>query len=513
MSKNRDSILQDRTSLIAVAAIIAIGGLIYELILGTASSYLLGNSILSFSIGIGFNLFGMGLGSLISIRFLKNAEKRFLQNELILSLIGGFSVVILFAAFNLTELFWLVYVVLSMLIGICVGLEIPLVMSIIEKKKANKNKSTLSKVLAADYIGALIGSLIFPFILLPYLGVIRTAFIVGVLNISVVLFLMKRRKKLAGPAFQTGAYIVLAILICGFIFSTKIENTLTVASYKDQVVYFDTSQYQRIVITQYKDDTRLYLNNQLQFSSVDEHRYHETLAHTVLSRVDVIDSVLILGGGDGMLAREVLTYDEVDSLTIVDLDSEVTDLAKNHPVISRLNKDSLDDQKVQVVNEDAFNYVRGLQDNSFDVILIDLIDPANERVSKLYSSEFYNYASRILSENGVLATQATSTFYTPRAFWSIHATVDSVFSRTVPMSVNVPSFGEWGFVVGSKAEMPENEIRQLPDNLKFYNEALYGTASQLNPLLLASKHSEVSTLLDPSVIYLYNRDLSQWSTQ
>lgn len=514
MPKNKKTLVDDKIALLLVASVIAIGGLIYELILGTASSYLIGDSILSFSLGIGFSLFGMGLGSLIAIKFFKESEKRFLQNELILGLLGGYSVVILFLAFSYTQIYWVVFIFLSIAIGICIGLEIPLVVETYKKASKKESSIFLSNVLAVDYVGALIGSLLFPLVLLPYLGIVRTGLAVGALNVSVVLFLIFRRGFAVSRSIRFSAIAVLSIIICGFIFASSIERVLTAANFKDPVVYYDLSPYQRVVLTQFKQDTRLYLNNQLQFSSVDEYRYHETLAHAATTNSADIENVLILGGGDGLLARELLKYEEVKNITIVDLDPAVVRVGVDHPKVRELNHDSLRNDKVTIINQDALNYVRDLGNQSFQVVLVDLVDPANAKVAKLYSVEFYKYLNRIITDDGTVITQASSTFYTPRAFWSIHASMEEVFSDVTPLSVNVPSFGEWGFMLAKKNENPSLSLfseRNIPEGQKFISKDQLFKARLLSRELLNEKHNESSTLLRPKISRFYNEDLARWS--
>src|SRR5690606_19602063 len=124
-------------ALFAAAFLVAVGGLIYELILGTAASFLFGDSIVSFSLATGITLFGMGIGSLLSSRLKLDGTRAFVLNEVILGLIGGFSVLALFAAFSLTPYYWLVFVLLSISIGICIGLEIPLMMRLFKERAAS----------------------------------------------------------------------------------------------------------------------------------------------------------------------------------------------------------------------------------------------------------------------------------------------------------------------------------------------------------------------------------------
>lgn len=501
----------DKPTIFAAALIVAVGGLIYELILGTAASYLFGDSIVSFSIATGVTLFGMGIGSLLSTKLAKRAGLNFVRNELLLSFIGGNSVLILFAAFSLTEYYWLVFGVLSLTIGIFIGTEVPLLVGLLKEFGKKASAGLLGKVLAADYFGALIASLLFPFILLPHLGLTRTAYAVALINAGIGVFMLWRLRATGRSNFwlKIGAgAVILALSLC-LIYASKIEKALDTALFKDPVIHYQFTPYQKIVMTQFKDDTRLYLSNNLQFSSQDEARYHETLAHSVMTSVADTKKVLILGGGDGLLAREVLRYDSVDSITLVDIDPAMTNLGKEQRVLKDLNDNSLNDSRVTIRNEDAFKYVQNTSEN-YDVILVDLVDPSNERIAKLYSRQFYTMLAARLSPGGAFITQATSSYFTPNAFGQIALTMDAANpSRvTVPLAQNVPSFGEWGFLMSLEDEENLFTRQSLPGGLAFHTkESLAQTKyTARGPV----KEQRVSTLLDPNVYITYQRDMEGW---
>lgn len=497
----------------AAALIVALGGLIYELLLGTASSYLFGDSVKSFSLAIGTMLFGMGLGSLLSACYLKNAAENFVWNELLISFVGGNAVLILFLAFNYTPLYWLVFVLLSILIGICIGMEIPLMVSLVKQHSKKTTEHILTRILALDYVGALVASIIFPFILLPYLGLLRTSYAVALINVcvaGVVLFRIQEAKKVVVQVVTWAALII--YLLFALLFINRLETRILTSQYRDPVVFMKLSQYQKIVVTKYKDDIRLFLNDQLQFSSVDEARYHEVLAHGVLSSIEEPKSILILGGGDGILAREVLKYPSVQHVEIIDIDPEVTKLARENRVLREINNDSMLNPKVKIINQDAFNYVRD-SDTRYDAILIDLVDPANERVAKLYSQEFYIGALGRLSEDGVLATQATSTFFTPNAFKTISKTVQQADPKRniYPMSINVPSFGEWGFVM-SVPKDTQLFTNSIPESARIANSDMLHKALSL-PTDFDNDYTKIksSHLLNPHVYVVYTNDMERWS--
>lgn len=507
----------DRPTVFAAALLVAVGGIVYELILGTAASYLFGDSVVAFSVATGLTLFGMGLGSLLAPRLQREAGLNFVRNELVLSLLGGTSVLVLFWAYAQTELYWPVFVLLSLAIGTAIGVEIPLLVALLKEHGRDESVSLLSKVLALDYFGALAASLLFPFLLLPYLGLVRTAFAVAVLNVAVALFMLARLGH--PPRWTALTWVTLAVLLGGFGASTWLETSISARMYTDPVVVQESSAYQRLVVTDYRGDVRLYLNDQLQFSSVDEARYHETLAHAAMTSVAAPASVAILGGGDGLLAREVLRYGSVRDVTLVDLDPAVTDLARENRLLADLNEHALDDERVTVVNADAFRWLDET-DASFDVVLVDLVDPSGERVAKLYSQEFYAMVAAHLRPGGAFATQATSTYFTPHAFWQVVATAEAAAPDrvVVPLGVNVPSFGEWGFVLSVPGQVPSQvpddaaglfARTPLPDGLRFHDAASLAATTRL-PADNPRRDLPPSTLLSPVVQRTYQQDMRAW---
>ena len=166
--------------------LIAACGLIYELIAGALASYLLGDSILQFSTVIGTYLFAMGIGSWMSKFLARGLVERFITIELMVGLVGGFSSTILFLAFAYTDSFRLLLYLMVLVIGILVGLEIPLLMRIL--KERFKFHDLIANVLTFDYLGALGASLLFPLVLVPKLGMVRSALLFGLVNAGVALW-------------------------------------------------------------------------------------------------------------------------------------------------------------------------------------------------------------------------------------------------------------------------------------------------------------------------------------
>ena len=455
--------------LLTAVFVIATCGLIYELVAGTLASYLLGDSVMQFSTIIGVYLFSMGVGSYLSKFFEENLLRWFIKIELLVGLIGGLSSAILFLAFPLAASFRLVLYALVFLTGTLVGLEIPILMRILKDKV--EFKDLVSRVFSFDYIGALLASLIFPLLLVPHLGLIRTSLFFGILNIGVGWYLAQRfSKEVGGASLLKGSAIVL-LLIEGvaFVFSENILSYSETMTFNDQVVYATSSPYQRIVITRNKRELRLFLNGNLQFSTADEYRYHEALVHPALSSVKEPKQVLVLGGGDGLAVREILKYPSVENIELVDVDPSMTKLFATQEMLLGINQSALLNKKVQVHNEDAFVWLRNSQ-KTFDAVVVDFPDPSNFSIGKLYSTLFYQLLKKALKPDAVAVIQSTSPYVAPNSFWCVDTTLQSVGLHTKAYHNYVPSFGEWGYIMASPAKERE-WFSHFPEGLQFLNTA------------------------------------------
>jgi spermidine synthase len=433
-------------ALLASAFVVATCGLVYELLASTLASYLLGDSVTQFSTVIGSYLFAMGVGSWCS-RYVRGDElKLFVRIELLIALIGGCSAALLFMLFPLVDHFRVSLYAIVLAVGFFVGLEIPLLMRIL---KDFEFREVVSSVLTFDYVGALAASLLFPPVLMPHLGMIRTGFMFGIFNAAVALALMlvlRRTTKLL--AEKIAAVLVLALLIAGFIMSERLQRWAEVAAYQAPIIYAESSPYQRIVLTRNSDDLRLYLNGNLQFSSRDEYRYHESLVQPALARVPHPRNILIFGGGDGLAAREVFRYPEVQRVTLVDLDPAMTRLFARSAMLRDLNRGSLTDPRMTVINEDGLRWAREAT-GQYDAIIVDFPDPVDFSIGKLYTDAFYRQLGRLLAPDGVAAVQSTSPLVAPNAFWTVATTIEAAGLQARGYHVYVPSFGEWGFVLAA----------------------------------------------------------------
>jgi len=483
-------------------ALIAACGLIYELVAGTLASYLLGDSVFQFSTVIGSYLFAMGVGSYLSRFIVRGLVARFISIELMVGLVGGFSSAALFLAFAYTQGFQLILYAIVLVIGILVGLEIPLLMRILKHRL--EFRELVAHVLTFDYLGALGASLLFPILLVPKLGMVRSALLFGIINAGVALWstYLFRDQLGARTWLRAACVAVLAVLGAGMAGAERITQAADNNLYADEVIFARDTRYQRIVLTKWKDDVRLFLSSHLQFSSRDEYRYHEALVHPGLASLPGARRVLVLGGGDGLAVREILKYPNVDSVTLVDLDPEMTRLFSTHPYLVTLNQHSLTNARVHVINADAFPWLQQTSE-PFDFIVVDFPDPTNYSLGKLYTTAFYRLMAKHLSAQGLAVVQSTSPLFARQSYWCIAETLKQARLKTYPYHLYVPSFGEWGFVLAGPNTY-EPPIR-LPERLRYLSVAAIPQLFQF-PNDMLPVDAEPNRLNDQVLVRYYEHD-------
>ncbi|MCP9826362.1 polyamine aminopropyltransferase [Synechococcus sp. EJ6-Ellesmere] len=441
--------------LLATAALSSSVGLVLELMLVTQASYLLGDVALATGMVIGTFLAAMGLGAWLS-QFVGGGERSqqrllsaFLLVELCLSPLCLLGPLALFALFSVDGPLWLALVVVTVLVGVLGGMEVPLLTRLLESQQ--HLRKALARVLALDYLGALLGSLLFPLLLLPRFGLLPTAGLLAMMPLissAVLCWVFPGCRRWRWPV--SGALPLAALAAWALVpLGNRIEDGL----YDDPVVGRVQSRHQRIVLTSRRGDLRLFLDGNLQFSSLDEYRYHEALVHPALALHGRPERVLLLGAGDGLAAREILRWPGVRRLDLVELDPQMLQLARAHPFLRRLNQASLDDPRVQTHIGDAFELVRRLP-GPYDVVIADFPDPDSPALARLYSVTFYGRLLGRLAPAGLLVTQASTPFFTPKVMASIQATLAELDLVTRPYSVDVPSFGPWGFVLAHRPGRP-----------------------------------------------------------
>ncbi|MFD0367296.1 spermidine synthase [Streptomyces sp. NPDC127114] len=527
-----------RYPVLAVVFVCAACGLVYELELVALASYLIGDSVTQASVVLSVMVFAMGVGSLLAKRLRCRAAVGFGLVEGGLALIGGCSAMVLYAAFAWLGESRYVLVAFSLAIGVLIGAEIPLLMSLIQRAESARGQSgagagggtaegrdgggsevrgggghevrgggadgrdgggyeapgggrsegrgggaagsrggggrreahdaagTVADLFAADYVGALVGGLAFPFLLLPWLGQLTGALVTGAVNAvaggGLVLWLFRHDLTARSRTLLVGVNVaVLAVLATATVLVDDFEQAARRAVYGDSVRVAVHTELQEVVVTGERGGPPdLFLNGRLRVGGEDEYRYHEALVHPAMNGPHA--RVLILGGGDGLAAREVLRYGDVRAVTVVELDPGVVHLARTDPDLAALNEHSFRDPRVTVAYGDAFTWLRSSRpvQERYDVVISDLPDPGITPSAKLYSEEFYGLAAGALADGGRLVVHAGSAAARPRTYWTVDATLRAAGFATRPYGAGRsadgagPGEGEWGFLLAAPGGRP-----------------------------------------------------------
>lgn len=487
--------------------VIAACGLIYELLAGTVASYVLGDSVTQFSLIIGLYLSALGVGAWLSRFIERDLAARFVDVELAVALIGGLSAPLLFLGFSRLEWFRLFLFSVVFVIGVLVGLELPILMRIL--KEHLDFKELVSRVLSFDYIGSLVAAVLFPMFLMPRLGLVRTSIVFGLLNAAVGLYgTWLLRPLLRGvTVLRLRAAFVVIVLVAALVRADVLTTLAEDELYAHDIVYSTSSPYQRILVTKAPGGFQLFLNGNLQFASVDEYRYHEALVHPAMSAVRQPRRVLILGGGDGLAAREVLKYREVESVTLVDLDPRMTSLSEAFPPLGELNGHAFRDQRVRVVNEDAMIWIERVQEK-FDAVIVDFPDPSSFALGKLYTTRFYRLLRARLEPNAALSVQSTSPLYARQAYWCIVRTMEAAGLHVRPYQTTVPSFGVWGFALAM--QRPFDQPRHVTVPVRFLDDqtlaAMFVFPRDMTPVPV-----EINRLDNQMLVRYYEDEWRRWS--
>lgn len=490
-----------------------LAGIVAEFILSTLASYLVGDSIFQWSLIISLMLFSMGIGSFFSRFIQMHLLDKFIFTEFSLSIFCALSAALSYYVAGFTTQVNLIIYFFAIIIGILIGLEIPLVTRINEHYE--ELRVNISSVMQYDYLGSLFGGLLFSFFALPYLGLTYTPIILGTLNFVIALFLFWRFRELI--FFKKLIIFLTIILSLILITATVVIKPLILYSeqkqYRDKIIYDEQTLYQKIVVTQWKKFYWLFINQNVQFSSYDEWLYHEPLVHPAMSLAPVPEQILILGGGDGNAAREVLKHSAVKKITLVDIDPAMTRLGQKYDIFLEINQGSLNHPKVKIVNMDAYQFLR--EDSSlYDVILVDLPDPNNIELSKLYSKTFYSHVNKHLSRYGVLVTQATDVSQAQKTFCCIWKTMEAAGLIATGYHNYIPTMGNWGWIIAVKSEnlASDVELKQKLLNLnfdkiptKFMNrDAMFSMFNFGKGIMEVKKEVEINTEINPKLYHYYS---------
>lgn len=526
-------------------------GIAYEYTFSKLSSDLMGNSVRQWAVTIGLMMFFMGIGSDVQ-KYLKDRGlfDKFILFEIVLGLVGGFGPIVLLQVFGALRDHYVVFqYAFTIAVGFLIGLEIP-ILTRLNEAYTPQLRVNVGGVLRMDYIGAFIGALAWVFVLPLMFSLTQMGFVLGLLNLltaglALWYFYHLSVQKALLTGFLAASVLFLSVgLGWAPVWTRQAEQRL----YLDRIIFSHTTTYQHIVLTQsHSKEIYCYINGNTQFSSVDEFIYHEFLVHPAMLIAPRRTHVLVLGGGDGLAVREILKYDDVQSVTVVDIDPEMTRLARDNPILAELNHHSLRSAKVKIVDNhalidagtqtiytqdqthlfqgeyepvaevslvhlDAVAFVDQVQGH-YDVIILDFPDPNNLELAKLYSKGFYMNVADKLSKYGIIVQQSTSPIHAKQAFLCIGRTLQAAGFHAVPYHENVPVFGEWGWWLAGKADATSVDelkhkltgISEIPVAVKYLTPELISASLVFGKGGLDTAETEINTIIN-NAIYGYYRD-------
>lgn len=453
-------------SVYALALVLSACSLLYELLIAQTLTLIAANMVVWYSLTVGTYLAAMGVGAILCNSFAWfQSWKLLFRIEIMLSVLGAFAVILLELMHTLyimfepgpiamkiamTAFFTFAFII-TFLIGMLTGMELPLLIKLGNHLAGNRHVT--NRVLGWDYMGALVGGVVFPLCMLPFLPLHTIGFLIAAINLIAAAYILWRfLSHTPGLALKTlGCIIFAAVLVAGCTEGESIEQFFMKKYYyyhtlagghgglfdrmRDKPkVFRESSPYQKIDIVQFPNlfnnglidaystkftsnpsmprNYAFFLNGDDQFVAAHEELYHEWLAHVpIIINGKVPKRILVLGGGDGLLHRELLKYKEVKCITQVDIDKKLVKLAKTHPFLTAVNDYAYDDPRVHTIYGDAYQYLRKYKGEPYDAIYMDFPDIADYNLAKLYSREFFHFANRSIKNDGFVALDTPGVFY------------------------------------------------------------------------------------------------------
>lgn len=537
-------------SLIAILAILAGCGIIYEYLLSHYAGRVLGLMEHAIFTMIGVMIVSMGVGALIAKK-IKDATFSFVVIELCIAIIGSISIILIASVMALSSEFPKILAanyglpsdlipvggviktlaqmtevfpfVIGFILGALVGMEIPLIARIREDVYASRIEHNTGTVYGVDYLGAGIGAAIFIIFLLN-IAPARAAIWVAYANLFVgFAFLALRWKQIKFAKILLGLHIVVGVSLVFLLQNVgRLNAELEDILYKDEVIFSQDTDFQHLTLTQKQIGSgepiyNLFINGRSQFCSCDEALYHAMLINPPIMAAARHQNILLIGGGDGLAIRDILKW-QPQQIDVLELDQKMVALFSEpveqdgvviNQALLTLNQNAFGDERVQVIYGDAFNSVDALiaQQKKYDVLIVDLPDPSHPDLNKLYSTVFYKKLRQLLSGDGAISIQSTSPYHARDAFLTVGVTLRAAgFDFVERYHANIPSFGEWGWSIatikgrGAKARIADN-LWQMPENT-LIDEKFILASFEFPHGLIESEKSLIANSLDSNLSYV-----------
>ncbi len=504
-----------------------------EYILAQVSSNILGNPAEQWPVVIGLMLLATGVGVWVA-QFIPDtkAVNAFITIEVLLSLIGSFSPLIIMTAYAYMLVhFKLVFYFIAFTLGFLIGFEQPLIALINQRFVGFRSNITMT--LSLDAFGVAVGTILWVKCMVGVIPLQYASFMVGSLNllVAIVTYIYLSRQQEVQVSFYTFCLLGLAVIGGGL----GLYNSETIIASAEQqlftgkIIHKEDTRFQHIVMTEHpkSKDVMLFLNGSLQFCSADEDRYHENLVHPAIHFRNTLKrkqqntdplNVLILGGGDGLAVREVKKYPNIGQVSLVELDPAITQLANKEAHLLALNDSALYKNDVSLIHKDAYTFVENSvrEGQQYDVIIIDFPDPRNEALGKLYSKYFFHNIRLLLKQGGVVSIQASSPVHVKHAYICTGKTMTAAGLQVLPYHDNIPSFNHWGWYLavnqlddislsGMARDLYTQKEFEVPTRYltpeRFFANTIFG-----KDILNDTEDIEINTLMNQKIVHYYLKE-------
>lgn len=496
-----------RFALLVVAGLLAAAGVAYELSLLLLGTITVGATERANAVVLGAAMAGMGAGAAFGGRLARRPVRAFVGVEVVLAVLGAAAAPTLYWLWATLDTFWGPLLGVAFAIGACIGAEMPLLAALNDQLARQRAASVVAQLTAADYLGAFLGAIAFAFAVRPVLGLVGATMAIAAVN----LLLAAAVPVIMGVPWRQGALVVpgAVVLAAMVVLAPTVVDDGRQRLYRDPILAVDDRGRSDIVVTEreHRDgrrDTRLFLDGDLQLSSVDSYRYHEALVHPAVAAAPDRDlDVLVLGGGDCAAVTEALRHDQVSSVTLVELDPRVTDTVGDVEGFDELSA-GCDDPRTEVITADAFEWIRRT-DASFDVVVADFPDPDTAALGRLYSVELFVAARSVLASDGSLSVQCGSPWFAQAAYWTCEATLEEAGWSSTPYLADVPSFGTWGFHLAVPDGPAPLVAATEPAGARYWDRSVAAGSMVLPPDLVLERDQEPTTVLEPRIVDAHRR--------
>jgi spermidine synthase len=325
--------------------------------------------------------------------------------------------------------------------------------------------------------------------------------IIVAINITIIIGLKSAHKALASASFITSVMVF-------WWYSSPIIYFGEQSDYEDKVLFSTETQYHQLVVTQWHEDYWFFIDQLKNMSSIDEYLYYEPMAHSVFKVKDGLEEILVIGGENGCLLREISKHPRITKIDVISYDTLLRDLGMENQLFIKMNKGAYSSEKVHIIHEEILQYISN-PTKKYDAIYIDLPDPRSIETNQYYTIEFYNLVQKLLDDDGIMITQAGSPYYATQAFYSIGQTIEEAGLHALPIHNQILTLGEWGWYICSKkltlAELKEKLVAQkeLGIETSWFNQEAANLIASFGKTYNDTLNVSINSLDNPLVYRYY----------